>query len=149
MAIRVDVQYMCESPSLPGKKQIKTWAEAALKNLRENAEFTVRIVDRQEGTELNERWRQAKGPTNVLSFPAEGLEEIAPELLGDIVICAPVIEDEAKQQDKSPDAHWAHMIVHGILHLLSYDHIKQQDADIMEALEIKILEKIGYKNPYV
>ena len=149
MTIRVDVQYIYEGASIPTRKQIKAWAEAALQDLRKNAEFTVRIVDRQEGTELNERWRQATGPTNVLSFPAEGLEEIAPELLGDIVICAPVIEDEAQQQGKTLDAHWAHMIVHGILHLLSYDHIKKQDAKIMESLEIKILEKIGYKNPYV
>ena len=149
MPIVVDVQYACDASSIPDEKQISHWAKTALKNIKSDAEFTVRIVDTEEGTELNEHWREAKGPTNVLSFPASGLEEISPDLLGDIVICAPVVEAEAKTQGKTRNAHWAHMIVHGILHLLGYDHIDTGDADKMEALEIEILNTIGYENPYI
>lgn len=149
MSIVVDVQYACDIPSVPSKEQILGWAERTLTDIKTDAELTVRVVDVEEGTELNERWRESTGPTNVLSFPAEGLEKIAPELLGDIVICAPVIENEAKQQGKPLEAHWAHMIIHGILHLLGYDHIDKQDADRMELLETRILNSIGYKNPYI
>ena len=102
-----------------------------------------------EGTQLNRRWRKATGPTNVLSFPAEGVEDYAPGLLGDIVICAPVVNNEARQQNKAIDAHWAHMVIHGILHLSGYDHENPEDAEKMESFEITILESLGYKNPYI
>ncbi|MCH9049289.1 MAG: rRNA maturation RNase YbeY, partial [Proteobacteria bacterium] len=101
------------------------------------------------GTELNEQWRKSKGPTNVLSFSNEGVSEIAPDLLGDIVICAPVVAREAKEQNKNSQSHWAHMVIHGVLHLTGFDHIDPEDADRMESLEINILKKLNYKNPYL
>ncbi len=149
MTIEVDVQYATDFPDLPDEKQFRYWVEAALKNLKENAELTVRIVDEEEGTQLNEQWRKSKGPTNVLSFSSKGVSEIAPDFLGDIVICAPVVAQEAKEQNKNRHAHWAHMVIHGILHLNDFDHINPEDADRMEGLEINILEKLNYKNPYL
>jgi len=149
MPIEVDVQYVSDLPDLPDQCQLKLWAENALKDLRENAELTIRIVDEDEGTQLNEQWRKSQGPTNVLSFSHEGEVEIAPDLLGDIVICAPVVAREAKEQNKDIDAHWAHMVIHGVLHLNGFDHINPEDADRMESLEIKILEELNYNNPYL
>jgi probable rRNA maturation factor len=149
MPIEVDVQYATDLPDLPDQSQLKLWAETALKDFRENAELTIRIVDEDEGTQLNEQWRKSQGPTNVLSFSHEGEVEIAPDLLGDIVICAPVVAKEAKEQNKDIDAHWAHMVIHGVLHLNGFDHIKSEDADRMESLEIKILKELNYNNPYL
>ena len=149
MPIEVDVQYATDWPDLPDQSQLKLWAETALKDLRENSELTIRIVDEDEGTQLNEQWRKSQGPTNVLSFSHEGEAEIAPDLLGDIVICAPVVAKEAIEQNKDIDAHWAHMVIHGVLHLNGFDHIKPEDADRMENLEIKILEELNYNNPYL
>jgi len=149
MNIDIDVQYATEWPDLPDKKNIRQWVETALKDLNENAELTIRIVGEEEGTKLNEQWRKSKGPTNVLSFTHDGEKEIAPNLLGDIVICAPVVDREAIEQNKNNHAHWAHMVVHGVLHLNGFDHINPEDADRMENLEIKILEKLNVKNPYL
>jgi len=149
MTIEVDVQYAADFPDLPDEKQFRYWVETALKDLKDNAELTIRIVDEAEGTELNEKWRKSKGPTNVLSFSNEGVSEIAPDLLGDIVICAPVVAREAKEQNKNSQSHWAHMVIHGVLHLTGFDHIDPEDADRMESLEINILEKLNYKNPYL
>ncbi len=119
----------------------------ALPENNKNSELTIRIVDEEEMKELNMRWRGIDNSTNVLSFPA-GDNIIAPELLGDIAICAPVIEKEAIEQNKSQDAHWAHMVIHGVLHLLGYDHTNNDDAEIMESLEIKILNTLNFPNPY-
>jgi len=119
----------------------------SLKGLRKRAELTVRIVNKSEGTKLNEHWRNRKGPTNVLAFPAGGPQQM-PELLGDIVICAPVVKKEAIQQHKVLTAHWAHMVVHGVLHLLGFEHDEKQTAAIMEAMEIRILHDLGFANPY-
>ncbi len=149
MPIEVDVQYAADLPDLPDQSQLKLWAETALKGLRDNAVLTIRIVDEDEGTQLNEQWRKSQGPTNVLSFSHEGEAEIAPDLLGDIVVCAPVVAREAKEQNKDIDAHWAHMVIHGVLHLNGFDHIKPEDADRMESLEIKTLEKLNFNNPYL
>lgn len=149
MSIEVAVQYATDWPDLPDENQLKLWVKAALKGLKENAVLTIRIVDEDEGTQLNEQWRKSQGPTNVLSFTHEGEPEIAPDLLGDIVICAPVVAREAKEQNKDIDAHWAHMVIHGVLHLNGFDHIKPEDADTMENLEIKILEELNYNNPYL
>ena len=148
MPVVVDVQYACDCPSIPDAKQITDWGKDILKDLQADAECTIRIVDVAEGARLNERWRKAPGPTNVLAFPVDGLGRSRPPLLGDIVICAPVVATEAKVQGKSIHAHWAHMMVHGILHLLGYDHADMQQAARMEALEIKILSTLGYENPY-
>ena len=149
MSIEVAVQYAIDWPDLPDKGKLKLWAETALEGLKENAELTIRIVDEDEGTQLNEQWRKSQGPTNVLSFSHEGELEIAPDLLGDIVVCAPVVTREAKEQNKNIDAHWAHMVIHGILHLNGFDHVEPEDADTMENLEIKILEELNYNNPYL
>ena len=127
---------------------IKTWVEAALEGRREQAQVTVRIVDEEEGAELNRRWRKREGPTNVLAFPCTGLEAIAPELLGDVVICAPVVAREALEQNKAARAHWAHMVIHGTLHLLGFDHIEEGEALVMEQLETRILNRLGYPDPY-
>ena len=149
MSIKVDVQYAIDWPDLPDEGHLKLWAKAALEDLKENAELTIRIVGEDEGTQLNEQWRKSQGPTNVLSFSHEGELEIAPDLLGDIVVCAPVVSREAKEQNKNIDAHWAHMVIHGILHLNGFDHVEPEDADTMENLEIKILEELNYNNPYL
>jgi len=142
-----------EPPSrgLPDTKQIEQWVEAALKaaNYRaEEAELTVRIVSEPESAELNQAYRHKSGPTNVLSFPFEPIPELPMPLLGDLVVCAPVVTHEAEEQGKPLEAHWAHMLVHGSLHLLGYDHIEEAEAEAMETLEIAILSALGYDNPY-
>lgn len=149
MPIEVDIQYATNVPDLPDVIQLRYWAETALEDLKKNAELTIRIVDEAEGTQLNERWRKSQGPTNVLSFTYEGVSNIAPDFLGDIIICAPVVTSEAEEQNKNNHAHWAHMVIHGVLHLTGFDHIDPEDADRMENLEINILEKLNYKNPYL
>ncbi|MBM3360571.1 MAG: rRNA maturation RNase YbeY [Betaproteobacteria bacterium] len=110
-----------------------------------NAEITIRIVGIDESKNLNAIYRKKKYPTNVLSF----LIDDAHHLIGDIVLCAPVIEEEARDQSKNLEAHYAHLIIHGALHLYGYDHENKKDAEIMEEKEIKILTKLGYKNPYL
>ena len=147
MAIELSVQYAAAAPELPTVAQLKCWAEAALVP-RDNAELTIRIVDAVEGGQLNERWRKSPGATNVLSFPSREVARLAPDLLGDVVICAPVVIQEAEQQNKNVEAHWAHILIHGVLHLTGYDHQNPEDATRMENLEISILEKLGYQNPY-
>ncbi len=149
MSIEVAVQYAIDWPNLPNESQLRLWVKTALRGLKENAKLTIRIVGEDEGTQLNEQWRKSKGSTNVLSFTYEEKPEIMPNLLGDIVVCAPVITKEAKEQYKSIDAHWAHMIVHGVLHLNGFDHLNPKDADYMENLEIKILKELNYNNPYL
>ena len=148
MSIDIDVQYATDWPDIPDENNFRQWVETALRGLKENAELTIRIVDEEEGSQLNEQWRKSTGSTNVLSFPHEEVKEIATELLGDIVICAPVVDREAIEQNKDNHAHWAHMVVHGVLHLNGFDHINSEDADRMENLEIKILKKLDIKNPY-
>ena len=116
-AVRVDVQYAAGRAGVPAEKSIGNWVRTALAGRRDAAQLVVRIVDEEEGRELNERYRGRKGATNVLSFPYDGPDVLAPPLLGDIVICAPVVRREAQDQGKAPNAHWAHLVVHGVLHL--------------------------------
>ncbi len=111
-------------------------------------EITVRIVDKGESQRLNSEYRDKNKPTNVLSFPFEAPPGIELDLLGDLVICADIVSQEAQQQNKSALHHWYHMLVHGSLHLMGFDHIKDHEADQMEALEIAILAKIGVDDPY-
>ena len=137
--------------SLPSTNQLKTWAQAVFdhENLSE-AEITLRLVDEGEIQALNKRYRGKDQPTNVLSFPADVPVEVALELpfLGDIILCVPVIHQEAEEQRKPAFAHWAHMVVHGILHLLHYDHMNESDAKVMEEKEILILKSVDINNPY-
>lgn len=111
-------------------------------------EICISIVDTETSASLNETYRHKNGPTNVLSFPYEPMPGIAMESIGDLAICAEVMEAESKEQQKSPESHWAHLTVHGVLHLLGYDHIIDSDATIMESLEIKILKQLGFEDPY-
>lgn len=141
MAIKLDLQIISKAKHVPSNKQLRQWATAALKKQQSDKnEIVIRIVDATESAKLNKQYRHKKGPTNVLSFPFK--------TSGDIVICAPLVAKEAKSQGKSLSAHWSHLVIHGILHLLGYDHIKKQDAVIMEKLEVQILAKLGFKNPY-
>ena len=151
MELHLDLQVMVESP-VPAEQRFKDWVAASLSGRRQQAELTIRVVDADEMTKLNRDYRHKDMVTNVLSFPFEMPEGIddseAAELLGDIVICAEVVESEAQEQGKNSQAHWAHMVTHGVLHLLGYDHIEAAEADEMEALEAQILGAQGYANPY-
>jgi len=144
----LDVQRASEAPAQPTDAQIHTWASAALRGQRDTAELSVRIVDEVESQELNHRYRGKDKPTNVLSFPADLPEDLDLPLLGDLVICAPVVAREAEQQRKETDAHWAHMVVHGTLHLLGFDHIDDAEAEAMERLETELLAGLGIDDPY-
>jgi probable rRNA maturation factor len=148
MNLHVDIQIACESEDSPDEQSIQRWVSAAIRDEREDAELSVRIVGEQEGKNLNETYRGASGATNVLSFPFDDKLPKQIPLIGDIVICAPVVAKEAQEQKKPLDAHWAHMIVHGVLHLLGYDHHQEQQAFIMESLETDILQGLGFPPPY-
>ncbi|CDI01055.1 putative metal-dependent hydrolase [Candidatus Competibacter denitrificans Run_A_D11] len=149
MTLDLDLQIALDMPGLPAEADLHRWAEAALvgADYQKDAELTIRIVNEAEITALNESYRHKQGPTNVLSFPFEPPPEIVTPLLGDIVICAPVVLHEAINQGKAVAAHWAHLVAHGVLHLLGYDHDEEQ-AEAMESLEVRILEGLGYPDPY-
>ena len=135
----------------PDDDSFSCWVRAALLGAQhpdESAEVSLRINDRDEMAQLNQQYRHKSGPTNVLSFPADLPPEVDSPLLGDIAICAPVVMEEALDQQKSLESHWAHMTVHGVLHLLGYDHIQDDEAERMEALETQILGSLGYDDPY-
>lgn len=133
---------------MPDAALVQQWAEKAC--LCDDQVITsVQIVSRDEMHELNNTWRGKNRPTNVLSFPMQSPDEVDPKILGDLVLCADVINTEARQQHKPDQAHWAHMVVHGMLHLQGYDHIDEHQADEMEALEIRILDQLGFDNPYL
>lgn len=151
----IDLQWGIEPQSLPTLEQCTEWAKAALQGelAYQAVEMTVRIVSADESQELNRDYRGKDKPTNVLSFEFEqppGLVDLGEELpyLGDLVICAEVVTREAKEQEKSAKAHWAHMIVHGTLHLQGYDHIEEDEAEEMEVLETSIMKDLGFENPY-
>ena len=119
-----------------------------MKKHEQEYELTIRVVDEEESQSLNSQYRGKDNPTNVLSFPFEAPAEIELDLLGDLVICAPVVGKEATEQSKEEIAHWAHMVIHGTLHLQGYDHIEDEEAEAMEALEVKILSALGFPDPY-
>jgi probable rRNA maturation factor len=147
MSVRLDFEN-ASTHKTPSKAAFKRWVEAALKTRRDKAELSLRIVTMEEMRELNQQYRGADYATNVLSFPADLPHELKLPHLGDIVICASVVEQEAAAQHKESAAHWAHMVIHGTLHLLGYDHIDDADAEVMEALEIQILSELNFTNPY-
>ncbi|CAL7962611.1 endoribonuclease YbeY [Gammaproteobacteria bacterium] len=148
MSINLVVQNIGKSKSVPSKKQFKTWVEKVLAPRKKNHELTIRIVGIKEITKLNKQYRKKNKPTNIISFNFYPPANIKTNLLGDLVICAPIVKLEAKLQHKTVLSHWAHLTVHGVLHLLGYDHQNDDAAQKMERLEIKILKKIGIANPY-
>lgn len=146
----IDLQIASENiDGLPTLEQIEQWATAAVQPESDDVEMTVRIVDEAESQTLNRTYRAKDRPTNVLSFPFECPTEVSLPLLGDLVICRQVVEYEAAEQEKPLMAHWAHMVVHGSLHLLGYDHIDDTEAEEMESLETKIMQGLGFVDPYL
>jgi len=146
----LDLQVVCENTAdLPDESQFHRWLSAAVTPFQPESEVTVRLVDEAESHELNLTYRGKDKPTNVLSFPFEAPPGIELPLLGDLIICRQVVEQEAAEQGKSPEAHWAHMVVHGTLHLLGYDHIEDDEAEEMESLETEIMLALGYPDPYI
>jgi len=144
----VDVQIATADENIPSEEDFRSWVAAALPADKINSELTIRVVGFDESRSLNAQYRQKDKPTNVLSFPSELPPELQIPLLGDLVICAGVVEREALEQGKTLLAHWAHMVVHGTLHLLGYDHETDADAEVMEALETRILGTLGFPAPY-
>jgi len=148
MAIIVDIESTSESDEVPAPSLMRRWISAALTPHIQDAELCVRIVDDEEMADLNGRFRNKPYATNVLSFPAELPDGVDIPLLGDIAVCAPVVNREALEQHKTSEAHWAHMLVHGCLHLLGYDHQDDSEAEEMEALETALLGGLGFADPY-
>jgi|TARA_B110000908_G_C10150996_1_gene401340 probable rRNA maturation factor len=148
MAIELDLQRIANAINLPSDEQFQDWVNIALEHTEKEFELTIRLVDTNEIQQLNRQYRDKDVPTNVLSFPFEVPDCIELNLLGDIVICIEVIAKEAQDQNKEYHSHWAHMVIHGCLHLLGYDHISDDEAMEMESLEIEILSKLGFSNPY-
>ncbi len=156
MRIELTVQRDCETAGLPTDAEFQAWVDIALTDRAQPASLGLRIVDEAESGALNQRYRQRAGPTNVLSFAADVPEPMARELLaagvamplGDLVLCAPVIRREAEAQGKGEQAHWAHLTVHGVLHLLGFDHQSQAEAAQMESRETELLARLGIADPY-
>jgi probable rRNA maturation factor len=153
MNLYVDVQFaesLTEIQNLPSEEQLTLWAQTALTGRTDfsEPELTVRLTDEEESQALNFEYRGKDKPTNVLSFPFEAPPGVPIELLGDLIVCVSVVEREAQEQNKKTEAHWAHMVIHGCLHLLGYDHIKDDEAEEMEALERDLLASLGYPDPY-
>ena len=155
MVMAVDVQFACADAGVPDEHDIQSWVEHAASQSGRlpngDTDIAVRIVGAAEIQTLNQLYRNKDTATNVLSFPAgaiQGLPQTAPRQLGDIVICAAVVRDEAVRQAKPLADHWAHMLVHGVLHLLGFDHSEDKDAEEMESLEVTILQSRGITDPY-
>jgi probable rRNA maturation factor len=144
----LDLQIAVEANNLPTQAQFESWVRIAVGQTMPEVELTIRLVEVSESQHLNHTYRGKDKPTNVLSFPFEAPAEIDLPLLGDLIICVDVVQKEAQQQDKSLEAHWAHMVIHGCLHLLGYDHIIDEEAEEMESLETQLLEHLGFTDPY-
>jgi len=147
---QLDVQRIIDSDLLPNNEQLQLWVEKALSEYKYDAEIVIRIVDAEEMLDLNSQYRGKQGTTNILSFPLDLPDEVeGVDLLGDLVICSEVLQEEAKDQNKQLLDHWAHIIIHGVLHLLGYDHIEEADALEMENKERILLQKLHIDNPYL
>ena len=149
MTITVDIQRTITDETVPLDSDFQLWAEHALSKYNKPFELTIRIVSREESQSLNHQYRDKDRPTNVLSFPFDVPDGIELDLIGDLVICADVVAKEALEQKKLDRDHWAHMVIHGCLHLLGFDHISEDEAQEMEGLEIEILDSLGIQNPYI
>ena len=147
MKVDIAVQNATSFTPVPTNQQFARWASAALLE-HGDAELLIRLVDRQESRQLNAQYRHKNKATNVLAFPADLPQEVGLALLGDIIICAPIVAEEAREQHKTAEAHWAHLTIHGILHLLGYDHQAEKEASEMESLEIELLKSLGFPDPY-
>jgi probable rRNA maturation factor len=145
--IELEIQRQLDDHNAPSDEQIEAWVEQAVAG-QGDVMVNIRIVDLAEGWALNRQWRGKDSATNVLSFPADMPRAGDTRVLGDVVLCAPVIEREAAEQGKSPEAHWAHLVIHGVLHLLGFDHIHAEHAQAMEAREIELMAGLGFSNPY-
>jgi probable rRNA maturation factor len=149
MAIILDLQLaVADENNLPAEKDFQHWLTSTVNQFQPDAEVTIRLVDEQESHDLNFEYRGKDKPTNVLSFPFEAPPGMELDLLGDLIICKQVVEKEAEEQNKPLQAHWAHMVVHGALHLLGYDHIEDDEAEEMESLETDIMQSMGFNDPY-
>ncbi|UDG79115.1 Endoribonuclease YbeY [Candidatus Ecksteinia adelgidicola] len=149
MKIILDLQIACKNANnLPKKTYFEFWLNQVLSQLQQNTEITIRLVDKLESQTLNLIYRNKNKPTNILSFSYKNSLKFVPLLLGDLVICKQLVIEEAFKQKKLEEAYWAHMVVHGSLHLLGYNHMKKNETKIMESLEINIMKKLGYINPY-
>ena len=148
MNLKLEIQYATEYTDLPTEADFTSWVRAALQQEQNEVEVVIRLVDEAESHHLNLTYRGKDRPTNVLSFPFEAPPEVPMALLGDLVICVPVVVQEAWAQGKTELAHWAHMVVHGVLHLQGYDHQHDADAQRMEELERAILERLHFPDPY-
>lgn len=150
MQVRITLQNTINAAQVPDRFTLKRWISETLEGHAERAEICIRIVSPEESAQLNHEYRGKHKPTNILSFPIETFEdvEMSDPYLGDLVICPMVIETEAKEFNISLHEHWAHMIVHGVLHLLGYDHLTEDEAEEMEAQEIEVLDRLGFPNPY-
>lgn len=147
--IKITIQAIASHTFIPSRYFLQRWVNKALSNQSESSEVNIRLVSKKESAELNSVYRYKKGPTNILSFPFEPPPEISSPFLGDLVICAALVNQQAKQQAKTRLAHWAHLVMHGCLHLIGYDHRHDKDAIKMETIEIQLLEDLGYENPYI
>ncbi|MCY7295826.1 rRNA maturation RNase YbeY [Alteromonas sp. a30] len=149
MSTILDYQLASEFSPIPSEAEVQKWVEAVLQHQGlTKQEITVRIVDAEEGQALNHDYRQKDYPTNVLSFPFEAPPQVDMPFLGDLVICAQVVAKEAQEQNKELMHHWAHMVIHGTLHLLGFDHIEAEEAEEMETIEVAILNQLGIDDPY-
>ncbi|KAA1190692.1 rRNA maturation RNase YbeY [Photorhabdus heterorhabditis] len=149
-SVILDLQIACENlQGLPEETLFQRWLDGVLPQFQSESEVTIRIVDEAESHDLNLTYRGKDKPTNVLSFPFESPPTVDLPLLGDLIICRQVVEKEAEEQQKTVEEHWAHMVVHGCLHLLGYDHIEDDEAEEMESLETEIMQKLGYSDPYL
>jgi probable rRNA maturation factor len=146
--LELDVSYAARQPWVPSPRQMARWAGAALVPLRRSAVLSVRVVGRARSRSLNAHYRHKDKPTNVLSFGGAGCVPDGRYFLGELVICAPVVAHEAREQRKTLESHWAHMTVHGVLHLRGFDHEVEAEALKMAAREIQILDRLGFSDPY-
>lgn len=152
--VELDLQVALDDKAdhyIPEQEKLIEWVSEALVKAgfdKHNASVSLRVVSEDEIKDLNRQYRNMAKPTNVLSFPYDELPDVDVNLLGDIVVCSAIMEKEASEQMKTLEQHWAHIIIHGVLHLLGYDHLEEDQAEKMESLEIDILSKLGIPNPY-
>ena len=143
----VEVQYVSDEEAVPDEQSFSRWVSQVLTVLNKSGSVVIRLVDEAESRQLNSQYRHKNAATNVLSFPFEAPEQIEDDYLGDLVICVQVVIHEAAEQGKPVNWHWAHMVIHGVLHLLGYDHINDEDAEIMEQKELRILKPLALPHP--